>query len=438
VKTAIVVGSGAGGAVAARELQGAFDVTVLEAGPEFRPFRYDLAGLERLRASRLFLDERMISLLFPTMRIVKSADHMVLVRGACTGGTTTLNTGNMLRCDEALRELGIDLDPEFAALQAELPISTAHERRWRMTTRQLFSACEGLGLDPRATPKAVDHNRCRRCGRCMFGCPTGAKWDSRRMLAQAVAGGARLKTGARVERVVIERGDGGIGASPGSVTGVVVKGPRGREQVPADLVVLAAGGLGTPAILEASGIRSENRLFVDPVLCVAAPWPDAKLDTEIPMPFFVDGGKYIISPYFDHLSFFFNRSWRGPGRHTLSLMIKLADAEVGAVAGRRVRKGLTKQDRHHLAEAVEVCVEIFARLGVRRESVFLGTVNGGHPGGTLPLTVDDADDLHAARLPDGLHVADASLLPVSLGKPPSLTIMALAHRVASVCRERHA
>jgi choline dehydrogenase-like flavoprotein len=84
-----------------------------------------------------------------------------------------------------------------------------------------------------------------------------------------------------------------------------------------------------------------------------------------------------------------------------------------------------------------VCEEILARLGVRRETMFLGTLNAGHPGGVLPLTCDDAEDLHAARLPDNLYVADASLLPRSFGKPPSLTIMALARRVATVCGERH-
>jgi len=204
VKRAIVVGSGAGGAVVARQLEGSFDVTVLEAGPEFRPLRYALPRLERLRATRLFLDERMIRLLFPMMRVTKADDDMMLIRGVCTGGTTTLATGNALRCDEALRELGLDLDAEFAALQSELPISTAHERLWGETTRLLFSACEGLGLEPGVTPKVVDYSRCRRCGRCVLGCPTGAKWDSRQMLAQAVESGARLCTRSRVEKVIPE------------------------------------------------------------------------------------------------------------------------------------------------------------------------------------------------------------------------------------------
>lgn len=38
MKKVIVVGSGAGGATVARELQGKFSVTILEAGKEFHPF----------------------------------------------------------------------------------------------------------------------------------------------------------------------------------------------------------------------------------------------------------------------------------------------------------------------------------------------------------------------------------------------------------------
>jgi choline dehydrogenase-like flavoprotein len=435
MKRAVVVGSGAGGAMAARELQGSFDVTVLEAGPEFRPFGRDLNRLEQLRATRLFLDERMIRLLFPMMHVIRVADRMALVCGVCTGGTTTLATGNAMRCDEALRELGIDLDAEFAALQAELPVSTAHEPHWRATTRLLFSACDELGLEPQVTPKLVDYGLCRRCGRCVLGCPVGAKWDSRRVLAQAAAAGADLVTRARVESLAVE--PWGAGApNRRRVTGVFVRRAGAREFVAADLVVLAAGGLGTPAILEASGIPTESRLFVDPVLCVAAPWPEARLNQEIPMPFVVDRGAYIVSPYFDYLSFFFNSAWLSPGREILSLMIKLADSEVGTVDTRGVRKGLTRRDRDRLGEAVEVCMEVLARLGVPRDAVFLGTLNGGHPGGALPLTGDEAETLHADRLPGNLYVADASLLPRSLGKPPILTIMALAQRVAAVCRER--
>ena len=63
-------------------------------------------------------------------------------------------------------------------------------------------------------------------------------------------------------------------------------------------------------------------------------------------------------------------------------------------------------------------------------------LNAGHPGGMLPLTGRERDALHADHLPENLYVADASLLPQSLGKPPMLTIMALARRVARICLER--
>ena len=48
MKRALVVGSGAGGATAAMELQGAFDVTVVEAGRDFKPLGLKLRTMERL------------------------------------------------------------------------------------------------------------------------------------------------------------------------------------------------------------------------------------------------------------------------------------------------------------------------------------------------------------------------------------------------------
>jgi hypothetical protein len=59
---------------------------------------------------------------------------------------------------------------------------------------------------------------------------------------------------------------------------------------------------------------------------------------------------------------------------------------------------------------------------------------GGHPGGMLPLTEKEASSFHSERLPDNLYVADASLLPRSLGNPPILTIMALAKRIGKICQ----
>jgi ferredoxin len=432
VKRAIVIGTGAGGAVAARGLAGAMDVTILEAGSEFRPFSGNLDRVERLRSTRLLRDPRMIRLLFPAMNVSMAADHMALVRGVCTGGTTVLATGNALRCDKDLLQRGIDLGEEFRALEEELAPSTAHQRRWRPVTKNLYSACRRLGLQPAVTPKLVDYSRCDRCGRCVLGCPSGAKWDSRQVLQQALDGGAQLETGAFVERVVVED----VGTGSARATGVVVRRGVRRRFMPADLVVLAAGGLGTGAVLARSNLRIEDHLFVDPVLCVAAPSEGGFADSDIPMPFYLEGDGYIISPYFDYLSFFFDPAWKAPRHDIAALMIKLADSESGTVGPRRVTKVLTAADRKRLAVATEQCVEILAAAGLGRDRTFLGTLNAGHPGGILPLTGTERLPLHADHLPENLYVADASLLPRSLGKPPILTIMALAERVAKLCRER--
>ncbi len=427
---AIVVGSGAGGAAAARELQGTYQVTILEAGREFRPLGLSVRWMERLRDWRLLVDARVISLIFPAMRVRPAADGLVHINGAGTGGTTTLSAGNALRMDGALRELGIDLDREFEELSREVPVSTGHRKSWPAATRRLFELCQEAGLAPRPTPKMIDTDRCRRCGRCVLGCPYGAKWDSRRFLDDARAKGAELVTGCRVRTVVI-RGGRAVG----------VRARIGARTVffPADLVVLSAGGLGTPPILERSGIRCEPRLFVDPVLCVAAPWPGSRQHREVPMPFVVQRPGFIISPYFDYLSFLFDRRWRRPADGTLTLMIKLADSESGRVPvrGARLDKGLTAEDRRRLAEAEALCRQILVRCGADPADIFLGTLNAGHPGGMLPLTAADAESLHPARLPADLYVADATLLPRSMGNPPILTILALAKRVARAAIEEH-
>jgi len=425
VREAIVVGSGAGGATAAKELQGAFQVTVLEAGREFRRLSWTLPTLERVRKSGLLLDEREIQAILPAMRIHKTPD-MVLVNGIGTGGTTTLSTGNALRMDRDLRAIGIDLDVEFQEIEREIPISTAHQARWRPHTRRLFEICQEMGMEPRPTPKMGEYERCVGCGRCVLGCPQGVKWDSRRFLQQAVDRGARLIQGCRVERVTIEGG---------RATGVVARQGWRRRTYRADRIILAAGGLATPVILQNSGIPCESRLFVDPVLCVAARWDGALQCREVPMPFVVQRNGYIVSPYFDYLSFFFNRRWVRPARDTLALMIKLADEEQGTISRRELRKTLTDRDRQRLGEAVELCTDILRRFGIQAQDLTLGTVNAGHPGGMLPLTADEATTMHAKRLPADLYVADATLLPHSMGNPPILTIVALAKRVSRVCAQ---
>jgi len=425
LKKAIVIGSGAAGATVARELQEKFEVTVLEAGKQFRPFPYSIELLERFRISGLFFDEREIQLLFPAMQIRKTSEKMVLVNGIGTGGTTTISTGNALRMDQDLKKMGIDLDDEFNEIAKEIPVSTAHQKHWKGMTQRLFEICEEMDLNPQPTPKMGNYERCKHCGRCVFGCPLNVKWDSRHFLQEALAKGTKLITGCRVNKIKIENG---------KAKGVTARKRLTSIFLPADLIILAAGGLGTPVILQNSGIDCEAGLFVDPVLCVATEWQDALQNKEVAMPFFVQQDHFMLSPYFDYLSFFFNKNWRMPSRNILSLMIKLSDNNKGRIVGKKVDKTLTDQDKKHLQRGVDLSREIFEKLGIKKQALFLGTLNAGHPGGMLPLTEKEAQTFHHSTLPENLYVADATLIPKSLGNPPIITIIAIAKRVSNLLK----
>ena len=287
MRKAIVVGSGAGGCMAAKELAACgLSVTVLEAGRAFKPFAWDMNKLEPVRRAGLFFDERMISLLFPEMRIDKAQVGLVHVVGRAVGGTTALATGNALRYDRYLADIGIDLDAEFAELETEVPQTTEHRTGWSELTERLFTAFEEGGLDPQVTPKFMDDaSRCVACGNCVLGCKYGAKWTADRLISDV--DGVTVVEGASVEQVVIE---------DGRATGVVARMQGKVELIAADVVVLAAGGLGTPVILDASGIPATPTLFVDPVLCVATRWEGAGLDRQLPMPFVSEQPDFILSP----------------------------------------------------------------------------------------------------------------------------------------------
>lgn len=415
MKKALIIGSGAGGATVAKMLSPRYDVTVFEAGGTFRPLSLPLDTLASLRATGLYFDERLISIILPNMRIAKTPDQVV-VYGQGLGGTTTLATGNAIRADKGLKAIGIDLDDEFNELYHELPITTDHQRSWSDVSHRTFQAMEDLGFGPQPMPKFLRTSKCRLCGHCSIGCPYGAKWDTRELLD-----GIHIITHCRVER--FETGDG-------RVKRVIARQGLRTISFEADLVILAAGGLGTPQILRQSGFDCQPHLFVDPVLCVATPMANVRQNRQLLMPFVSLREGYIISPYMDWLSFFFNREWRKPMDGMVSLMIKMADEEQGNVERGKVRKTLTGRDQQILSRGVADCKEILRKMGAREEDMILGTLNSGHPGGMLPLTVAEAETLHHACLPDNLYVADASLLPEALGLPPMLTIMALAKRIS--------
>ncbi len=419
---AIVVGSGAGGSLAARELTKAgMDVVVLEAGSEFRPMSRRVTMTEPLRRAGMMGTERTISRLFPAMWTARSSDELVLVRGIATGGTTTIACGNLVRATAGLDEIGLDLTKEFEELEAELRPVTFPRERWRPMTEAMFQAAERLGYNPAPTPKAMNAIRCVACGLCEIGCGSGAKWDARRWLDQAKLEGAKVRLETPVERVLVEHG---------RVSGVLTRTKRGAETIKADIVVLAAGGIGTAQILRASLLPVQEKLWADIVLTLGGRKKDVEMLSEPPMVWYTKHDRFILSPYLDILSHWFHKPWRNVGlQDRVGLMVKLGEEANGVVeADGTVRKELTSADHDKLAAASELAKKVMLDAGV--EGPFVpGMLNGGHFGGTVPLRREDVDSMHPSDLPENLYVADLSLLPRSQGLPTMLTASALALRV---------
>ena len=417
---AIVVGTGAGGATAARELaRSGLEVVVLEAGGQFRPLSRKIAWASPLRATGLLGDVGTIEHLFPAMEARRSSEELVLVRGVAEGGCTVLSCGNIVRADRGLREIGLDLAPEFGELEGLIGVAPVPRSAWRPLTGRMFDAAEAMGLGPRPTPKAVDPSKCARCGMCELGCARGARWDSRRFLEDAVAHGAMLRNRTPVGKVLLEGGRA-VGVSVG-----------GGETIRGDVVVLAAGAIGDAQILRSSGLQAKDRLWADIVLTIGGVSEGARMLREMPMSWYSQGEGHIISPYIDILSHWFHRPWRGvPVDDRVGVMVKLADEADGAVLeDGTVRKDITGRDRAHLDEASAVVRAMMEAAGVKGPFVE-GIPNGGHLGGTVPLARRDVPTMHPSGLPDGLWVADLSLAPRSQGMPTMLTAAALSLRVA--------
>jgi choline dehydrogenase-like flavoprotein len=286
----------------------------------------------------------------------------------------------------------------------------------------MFDRAEQLGYAPKPTPRVTDLNKCVGCGYCELGCITGAKWDSRRVYKDYLGKGISLLTNTHVQKVLLESNQ---------ARGVVVSQGKTTETIKGDLVVLSAGGIGTAQILRASNLPAKENLWIDVLLTVGGVSKGSRMLDEPPMAWFLKRENYILSPYFDLLSFWFHKPWSDvPAEDRVGMMIKLADTEQGSVAADgTVTKSLTSADYESLDKAKAEAKQIMDSSGVTGPFVD-GMIHGGHLGGTVPLTKDDVETMHPSWLPQDLWVADLSLMPRSQGLPAMLTTSALSLRVA--------
>jgi choline dehydrogenase-like flavoprotein len=259
---AIVIGSGAGGGVAADVLAAAGrSVVVLERAAMVDESSFGGPELDGLGA--LFLDRGLSA----------TTDRWIAIRaGSAVGGGTVINWSSALRVPDVVREewraAGIDdLDEHYDALEAQLHV-TDEESQPNGPNGKLAAGLDALGIPRAVIPRAV--LGCGECGPCAVGCRTGAKQSAlRTTLAAACGNGARILDRSEVRRILVEHG---------RAAGVVATVPGGEITVRARLVALAGGSILSPAVLLRSGIapRTAGRgLHIHPVAAVAAVYDES-------------------------------------------------------------------------------------------------------------------------------------------------------------------
>jgi len=430
----IVVGSGPGGATVARELsRKGKDVLILERGHDYRHRFYYGTYAGALRYS-----ERM-SMLF-------TEEGLNIIAPIMVGGATSMYCACAAEPPAWLKsKYNVDLQAEVQEAVAELEIRPLPKALRGAASTRIARAGQALGYDWIAQPKFMNparssqHGREFHCGaNCMLGCRCGAKWNAAEWVDEAVAAGARLKEGARVKCVRIE--DGRVAALEGRIRSMPFKARAGT-------VVLSAGGIGTPRILQSSGLDGAGvGMTMDTTVMVYGVSPEKGTGKEPPMTWSwenPDAG-YMLSTLTDPwLLYPLAAARRGIGpalrwlqwSKMLGIMIKLKDDITGGIyPDGKIRKPLSAGDSERLQDAFEVCRRILIEAGAKKSSIFMRPLIGTHPSGTV--RIGDMVDTDLKTGVDGLYVCDASVFPEALDRPTVLTIIGLGKRLAKHLTEK--
>jgi choline dehydrogenase-like flavoprotein len=472
---AVIVGSGAGGAMAARTLARAgLDTVVLEEGrrwtvDEFRSMhpldRY--SGLYRGAGSTVALGRPAV----------------VLPIGRAVGGTTVVNSGTCYRPPLAVQqrwrdEFGLGLaDPARLAdhldnVENTLQIAPVPLEIMGRNGRLLLDGASALGWRAASIPRNAPG--CDACCQCAIGCPRNAKFGVHlNALPQACAHGARIVSKARVQRVLHSGGRG---------RGVRARRPDGTLfDVLADTVVVAAGATETPHLLQRSGLGAHPRLgrnlalhpavmlagrFTDDVFAWRGVLQSAAVDelhashgvlieaTATPPGM----GSMVFPGYGAELL-----DWLDQAAHVATFGAMVADRGVGRVFSVRgetvLAYNIARADAAKLMTAVEAmgkllfaagAVEVLTGLpatpavnsvselqdalcSANPKSLHLAAF---HPTGSAAAGADEqrcpVDETGRLRGVEGVWVADASILPSCPEVNPQVSIMALALAVADL------
>ncbi len=457
----VVVGSGAGGGVVAGELaQRGRDVLLLETGAHYTAA--DFTRFEAKAAHDLFWPIRFA-------HPAGGGPPIALLGGRCVGGTTVINTKVALRAVEhdlqkwheatgLTNERGApfavsDLAPYYERVEQTLGVRERTD--WTKSVYTVEPGFRSLGADLEPVLSYTDVN-CMRCGSCLQGCPTNAgKSTQNTYIHEAWARGLLdLRADAHVERVLVEGGE---------ATGVeYVDGSGGRQTVRAGAVVVAAGALNTPQLLARSGVEGAAvgaHLGLHPVRLVYGLF-DEPQDNHLAYPITAhcmdhqrdaDGGFVIEATTIqDPIAFATtlcdeNGPLWGPPlvdaarryRHWVGLLAMVNDENNAAVAtgedgAEQFTVDFNEREQERLDRSLRFSREVLEAAGAKQ--VLWSGLASTHVQGSCRMgddpersAVDRNCESHTVKR---LFVGDGSLVPRTLSVNPSLTIMALATRLA--------
>jgi len=272
-----IVGSGAGGGTAAEILAKAgLKVVVLEEGPLKRSADF------RMRESEAYPN------LYQDSAARKTRDKAInILQGRCVGGGTTVNWTSSFRTPPATlawwqREFGLsgftvdDMAPWFAQMETRLSIGP-WEVAPNANNEALARGAKRIGISASAIRRNVVG--CWNLGYCGMGCPTNAKQSMLvTTIPAALANGATLVTRVRARSVSLQGGR--VSLLEGNAMNAQGVAPTPRSvRVRARAFVMAAGAIGTPALLLRSGVPDPHailgkRTFLHPAVVSAALMPD--------------------------------------------------------------------------------------------------------------------------------------------------------------------
>jgi hypothetical protein len=475
----VVVGSGAGGAPAARTLARAgWSVAVVEEGDALT--REDFVGPEVDRMQLLYRDGGATATL--------GWPPVVVPIGRAVGGTTVGNSGTCFRTPDGVvgswaGRFGADLTPDdlgphYEEVESTLGVAPVPWETMGANGLLVHRGAEALGIPGR--PLDRNGEGCHGSGVCVAGCPMdGKRGVHLNYLPQAVDAGAVILARCRVQRVLL-RGGRAVG-----VRGTLL-GPEGRPAGPFTLrarrgVVVAAGAPLSPALLAASGIRAPGlgrNLRIHPATAVAGVFDEEVRGWRGVMQSYLvdamaDRGVMLEATFpppalgFAELAL----GLSGPERKAvLERMANLAvlgllvsDTSSGRVWSRGPGRtpvmtyALNRYDTRRALDGMALAARVLFAAGAREVHPMLWGAGplrderaaraclGGrwpasalrltayHPMGTARIGADAGgvvDGAGRVRGAERLVVADAGVFPTSLGVNPQVTIMAFASRAA--------